>query len=1230
MSIPGPTQIPIIDFYSEVRADTSKDRACSQVWLPAVESSLASSAFAVLLRRYGSPRGVRWRLIHKQGQHELGHLPDKIDSHLNKLHLGLCPAPPPWDTHITEPILNFSFGQSALFPLSPLHLTIVDTDAHKVCWMATAPHDRASNEMLKRLLLNFKNLLDASLRYPSKFGHELPLLGEDELAALDDWNNTRTAFPDIPAHVLIEQIVDKHPMAPAISFSGQTLSYSELDTQANYLARQLIEEGVREGTLVRLVLERGPNLIIAILAVLKAGGAWVPIDPSYPTQRVQWMFEDTPGPVVLTHPGFQSRLPPSDAVVIELPRVEPISGKAERAAVEVPSSQLAYAIFTSGSTGRPKAVTLEHRGLVNLIWHTARHFDLGPGRRLLQFSSASFDVSVWEIFAALSTGACLVLAESETLHDPKALAQLMKREHVDSAFWLASFMVELNSNDFPDLKLIVTGGDQFSQSLVNRWTEPGRRMIYVYGPTEAVVFQSWVECYQGTTLPPATIGLPMPNMRFHLLDEHDLPVPIGVMGELAIAGIALGREYLANPELTARKFSTLDTVGEARVYRSGDLAVRREDGQLDFLGRADQQVKIRGFRIELHEIEQTLISFTEIEQAAVIVHKTDRTTTLAAFVVLQSDASNCSPATLRERLSNILPDYMVPEQIIIRERLPHLPNGKVDRHTLKAEPLKYTTSGIAPRTDLEIQLHRLWVEVLGHDSFGIEDDFFTIGGQSLSAIRLINRLKSELAIDIQIRDLLAAETIAALGKQIECGEVNRTLITYTPSAGPLESDYPLSQNQRRLWLIDRLYPQARHIYNVAVSWMVNGPLDHHRLSEAFDTLIKRHEILRTRFVEIDGEPRQLVDTPEHHCGVLRYIKVPKISTEAEMDTMIQENALQSFTLESGPLIRVALNRLASQAHLLILTMPHLICDAWSLEVLIHELCAHYQGEYKTPLPFQYRDFARHQLEHDQLELVHNYWLKQLAKLPPPLDLPIDHPRQHPRLGKGKHHKFLLDGKAVATAVASTRSSDYAVNAAVLLLLLSRTCGANDVIFGSPVSGRESVEFEKQIGFYSRTLAIRHQLNPMHTFRELIISVWNTTLDAIEYGQLSFDALVELIGTSTPPGRHPLFDVWLTVQESGPRHFEFEPDVQAYRHDVDIPISLFDLSFQLERLDGTTIEGRLQYDSMLYEPSSAALLAERFTDLISRIPSLLDTPLKDIELDDTPTSNDPFSTLSFTF
>jgi amino acid adenylation domain-containing protein len=999
-----------------------------------------------------------------------------------------------------------------------------------------------------RMVESLRVLLEGLCAHPEARLGELPLLSKAERQGLLAQGSPAPRELPRPAlvHRLFEAQVRRTPRAVALRFGAETLTYGELNARANQLAHHLRRLGVGPEVLVALCLERSPELIVAMLATLKAGGAWLPLDPSLPSERLELIASDAFAPVTLTDSEREVLLERRGAVILldeQWERVERESTEDLEAWGD--DSQLAYVIYTSGSTGRPKGTLLHHRGLVNTALRTIDAMGLRPGSRVLQFFSAAFDASVWEIFPPLLAGAELCLAPREELMPGAPLVKVLREQAITAATLTPSVLAQVEPEGLETLETVVSAGEACTPELVARW-QPGRRFINAYGPTETTICATLTDAVDARRI---TIGRPFHNVRVAVLDAHLRPVPVGVPGELCIGGVGVARGYLGRPELTAERFVP-EAGGEpgARLYRTGDKVRWLADGQLEYLGRADFQVKVRGYRIEPGEVEAVLLGHPAVREAVVVAREgASGHKRLVAYVVARAD-TQAEASVLRTWLKGKLPEYMVPSAFVPLEALPLTSSGKVDREALPepgSEHQPVSASQVAPRTPLETALATMWMELLELERVGVHDNFFELGGHSLLATQVASRIRATFGVELPLRTLFEAPTVEALALRVEAALGNASASASAPAPRRAErtGPIPLSFAQQRLWFLDQLEPGTAY-YNMPMSLRLEGALDLGALQRAFDELLRRHESLRTTFRAEQGEPVQVI-LPAFSLplAVVDLRDVPEAEREAEARRLTLQEALRPFELSTGPLLRVTVLRLEEHRYALLLTLHHIISDGWSMGVLVREMVALYQAfsqHQASPLPelgLQYADYAlwqRQWLRGEVLEGRLAWWRQQLGDAPTVLELPTDRPRPAVRTYRGATHQALLP-RPLADALESLSQREGATLFMTLMAafqsLLHRYSGQTDLVVGTDVANRDHAETESLIGFFVNQLVLRLRLGGNPTFRELLAQTRRVSLEAYAHQDLPFEDLVRALNPERSMAHAPLFQVKLVLQNT---------------------------------------------------------------------------------------------------
>jgi len=1005
-----------------------------------------------------------------------------------------------------------------------------------------------------RMAAQLEEILVRALSTPGDPISELPALAVHERHdLLYERNDTRIELgAGFGLHELVARQARETPGEVAAELEGKSLTYSELVERAWRLSRRLRIMGVGPDVPVAVCLDRSLDMLVALLGVLGAGGAYVPLDPAYPRERLELMIEDSGAPLLLTHQALAVSLPEQAARVVCLDAADgEVQDEVEdgRVPVAVSPQNLAYVIYTSGSTGRPKGVMISHGAINNRLLWMCRRFGLSGGERVLQKTSFSFDASLWELFMPLLRGSTVVLARPGGQQDSAYLAKAVAGERITILQLVPSmlriFLEEPGLSGCRSLRRVFCGGEVLPAELRDRLlARLDAQLVNLYGPTEvAIDATSWV-CPPGEAVVP--VGTPLDNVEVYLLDGGLEPVPSGAVGEIYVGGAGLARGYLGQPERTAERFvpSPFGQPG-SRLYRTGDLGRHLADRGIEFLGRADHQVKVRGFRIELGEIEAALGAHPAVRQAVVTAREDSPGDQRLVAYVVTADPGEAASAELRRWLAERLPEHMIPAAFVRIDRLPLLPNGKLDRGALPAAGTERSEGEYAPpRTPTEEMLAAIWGELLGVERAGARDSFFELGGHSLLATQLVSRLRQSMGVEVGLRAIFETPVLAALAWRID--QLRRG--DYLPEAPPLvpvprDGALPLSFAQQRLWLLDRLDPWSA-AYNLPLSLWLSGwlrvPLLEHSLSE----IVRRHESLRTVFVEIDGEPVQKV-LPHRPCSlpVVDLEALPEERRQTVALSLAWAEAQRPFDLSRGPLLRACLVRLEEREHLALATMHHIVSDAWSTGILIRELSTLYQSlaDRTAPalpeLPVQYADFAvwqRGWLQGEVLKEQLAYWRGQLGGDLPVLQLPTDRPRPPVQTVRGAVLTARLPLALTEDLERLSRAEGTTLFMTLLAgfqALLGRYSGQRDVIVGSPIANRTRLEVESLIGFFVNTLALRGDLGEEGTFRDLLSRTREAVLGASAHQDLPFEKLVEELQPRRDLSRSPLFDVLFVLQNA---------------------------------------------------------------------------------------------------
>ena len=1088
-------------------------------------------------------------------------------------------------------------------------------------------------DTIERLLGHLAVLLEAAVADPERRLSELPLLTPGERAQLERWGRAPMPAPaDRCLHDLVAAQAARTPAADAVTMGTRSLSYAELSAQAAELAGRLAALGVGAGDLVGVALERDPLMVVALLGVLQSGAAYVPIDPAYPSERVAFMLEDARAAALLTTAALAARLPHGEARVLCLDERDEAADSTRSSPVHAARpagpDDTAYVIYTSGSTGRPKGVEVSHRSAVNLLASLRRAPGLDSRDVLLAVTTLSFDISVLEVFLPLSVGARLEIVTRAEAADGHALARRLAESGATVLQATPStFRMLLDAGWTGDGRLkAVLGGEAWDWRLATQLLERCGSIWNGYGPTEATVYTTMREVRPGEGR--VHMGGPVGNVELAVLDEDGQPVPIGVPGELHVGGAGVAKGYLRRPELTAERF-VRSAVSGARRYRTGDRVRWRSDGTLEYLGRLDEQLKLRGVRVEPGEIQEALSRHPDVAEALVVLRE-DRPgdQRLVAYLVA-SGAELPPPSALRDVLRSWLPEGLIPAAFVRLPAFPRTPVGKVDRRALPApdaDDAARERTSVAPQGPVQALVAELLAGVLGVSRVGAHDDFFELGGHSLLATRLVSRLRDAFEIELPLADVFATPTVAGLAGRIEALRRSAPAaalpaLVARGDAGPA----PLSFQQQRLWFLQQLDPQGTG-YNMTATLRLRGALDAGALERSLSALVERHEALRTVVAVADGRPSALVVAAQRlELRRVDLSDVPAAQRGAAADEELAAEASRPFDLAAGPLVRALLVTLDAGQHLLQLALHHIVGDAWSLDVLNRELGALYTAEVErrpaalAALPVRYSDYARWQrslLEGEALRAELGWWRATLAGSPPALDLPTDRPRPRVQRSAGGSEALAID----AATLRSLRELGVREGASLFMVLLAafevvlmRSSGAEDIVVGTPVSGRNRSEVEGLVGFFINTLVLRNDLSGRPSFRELLRRVRRSTLAALGHQEIPFEKLVEELSPQRDLSRNPLFQVFVNQIEVSDGDLPRMPGLELERAGGEaMASSKFDLTLYLfVGEDGLAV--RLNYNADLWEAASARAMLEHFATLLDAVaadadPSITALPL----------------------
>ena len=1047
------------------------------------------------------------------------------------------------------------------------------------------------------------------------------LTKEEKDALIYEFNDTEVAYDAHKTmHQLFEDQVNKTPNNIALSYDGETLTYLELNSWANQLARMLIANGVKSGDNVALIADRGFNMIIGMLSILKAGGAYVPIDPEYPIARQEYILNNGQISVIVADEVRENFSNLSNQKIIYINKEALNAYESCNLELYKDSKDLAYIIYTSGSTGVPKGVMIEHQAAVNLIQWVNKRFEVSEKDTLLFITSMCFDLSVYDIHGMLATGGKIVIAQKEQVKNPNELLQLVNDAHItfwDSVPSTMNYLINtLEDKQLPfiqeNLRLVFMSGDWIPVQLPNRMKKyfPNAQVISLGGATEGTIWSIYYPIEEvseeWSSIP---YGKPLANNTFYILDDNENIVPQGVAGELCIGGTGVARGYMGDVNKTKAAFKKNPFTDKwtGMMYKTGDLGRMLPDGNIEFLGRKDYQVKIRGYRIELGEIESQLQKHVDIREA-VVLDLTDQTNTkyLCAYIVLKQQLTTWE---IKEYLADKLPDYMIPSRYIYLEQLPLTSNGKIDRKALPKDNTEILdeTPYQAPRNAIETKLIDIWKELLEVNNVSIYHNFFELGGHSLKATMLISRINKAFNIEIPLRVIFANPTVEGMAAYI--AEQDKKEYT-TIEKVEKQPFYLLSSAQKRMYLLSQ-HSEVGVTYNTPDAVILEGELDVDKLQWVFKQLIERHESFRTSFEIVDGNPVQII-----HDTVPFEIDIVNCDTSNVADEL--KEFIRPFDLTKAPLLRVKLIKVNAQKHILAYDMHHIISDGMSMNILIQEFNLLYSGQTLPPLAIQYKDFANWQNElriKGELAKQEHYWLETLGQDLQMLNLPTDFKRPSKQSFEGDHLEFTIDQlltKQVMDVAKKTETTLFMILLAAYNILLSKYTGQEDIIVGTPISGRNHDELENVIGMFVNTLVLRSKPKAEITVSEFIDQVKEVSLNAFQNQDYQFEDLVSKLQVKRDLSHNPLIDVMFVLQNVGDDKAVKLGGLEVKPYNLKNVISKLDLSLEAKQVQDEIIF-RFEYCTKLFKAETIERMKCDYITILEKIVMSSEIKISDITL-----------------
>ncbi|WP_291584148.1 amino acid adenylation domain-containing protein [Clostridium sp. UBA6640] len=1074
-------------------------------------------------------------------------------------------------------------------------------------------------ESIERMTIHFSNILKQIIKNEEIKLKEIDILSEEEKnTIITQFNNTGMEFNENKVvHQLFEEQVEKTPDNVAIMCKGITITYGELNKRANQLARKLRDESVGRNSIVGIMMDRSIEMVIAIIGVLKAGGAYLPVDTEYPLERVKYMLDDSAAKVLLVKSSEVNKnimdivntiidIEDEEIYIKESYNLEWISNK----------DDLAYVIYTSGSTGNPKGAMIEHLGMLNHILAKIKDVELNDKSIVSQNSSHCFDISVWQFLASLVVGGKIVIYTKYEVLNAEEFIEHIEKDKVSVLEVVPSYLETMlyhltENNKLADLKHLLVTGEVLKKNLVNRWFNKYKhvKMVNAYGPTEASDDITHYIMDKPCENDIVTIGKPIANLKIYIVDEQFNILPVGIPGELCVSGIGVGRGYINNYNKTTEVFMEDPFIdkGVRRLYKTGDLAKWLPDGNIEILGRKDYQVKIRGFRIELGEIENILLKHEKINEAVVVTREdSERNKYLCAYVVLNE---NITLDQLKEELRKDLPEYMIPAYFVKLEKMPLTRNGKIDRRNLPeiSNLLDLRVRYEAPRNEVEDKLIKIWMEMLDVKTIGINDNFFDLGGQSLKATILMSKIHKVFNVEVSLRDIFKLATVKELAQYILKCEKKKYI--EIKKVG-LQDYYEASSAQKRLYLIQKL-DLTSMAYNMPMTIEIKGSLNISRVEQVLNHLVERHEVFRTSFKEVNEEIVQVISDK------IKF-KLDYLEVDRDIDIVnVIESLKKPFNLNNAPLLRCSLIKIEKERHILFCDIHHIIFDGVSMEILTREFIELYDGKELKNNRIQYKDFAKWQndfFKSFEMEKQEKYWIDKFADNIPETNLPTDFVRQTVQSFEGNSLTFKLDkdiSRDLYNMVKETGSTMYMILLSAANILISKYSGQEDIVIGAPIAGRNHMEIENVIGLFVNILVMRNNVDNQQSYGEFLQKVKDNALEAYENQDYQFEKLVKNLNINRDLSRNPLFDVLFNFEEIDNKNIKAN-GISISEYYNEYKVSKFDLSiFGYEEND--EILFTFQYCTQLFKKDTIERMIVHFNNILKEITRSKNIKLKEIEI-----------------
>ena len=1079
---------------------------------------------------------------------------------------------------------------------------------------------------ITKMLAHFETFVHNCIKNPKQSISQVSYITSPELLSITEtFNSTETALPEHKNVIdIFESQVDAFPDKVAIQYEDVQLTYKEVDERANQLANYLKKEyGITKDTLVVLLMDRSELFLISIIGIWKSGGAYIPLEPDFPDERIKDVLEVSQSKLILTESevlreSIKNYSDQQGIQILENHKQYQDQSKL-RSIWEIGLNDLSYVIFTSGSTGKPKGAMIEHLGMLNHLYAKINTLDLDNNSIVAQNASQCFDISVWQLFCGLLMGGKTVIYSKDAVLNPSDFIQSVEYDNINILEVVPSYLSvlmdyedtgEIKTSAYKNIRKMLVTGEALIATVSNRWVEKhsGIPLVNAYGPTEASddITHYVIDKKHEHIIP---IGNVLQNFKIYILDEKLNHCGIGVKGELCVSGIGVGRGYLNDPEKTNLVFIEDPFRPETRMYKTGDIARFRDDGVIEFFGRKDFQVKIRGYRIELGEIENVILQQKNIVKNAVVeVKEINAEKNIVAYIIPQEKLES---TMLKQAILDKLPSYMVPSYFIEIEEIPLSRNGKVNRKALpeitdiKTESIAY----IAPTNDIEQTLANIWQEILNIERVGITDNFFELGGHSLKAVQLTNKIKIVLGYDLNVKDIFLYPTIIQLQQRW-----TETIHNSIPKA-PKQNAYPLSSHQQRLWILSQ-FDGGNIAYNIPMAFWLEGTWEISLLEKSFKELIKKHESLRTIFKEGENnQTQQYILSPKDIDFSIDYAEINATESPIAINHTIKQHSRENFDLTKGPLFKVKMIRFSEEKHILIFNIHHIIADGWSIEVIFKETLATYtnlkEGKYleQPQLEVQYKDYAVWLQSEDVQELItaqESYWLDKFSVPVPILELPSF--KQRPLVKTFNGNTFSYQFSSEITKKLKTLSDKNQATLFMTLMagikgLFYRYTNVSDIVIGTPIAGRNHPDLENQIGLFLNTLAIRSEINGTYNFNQWLAIEKQELLDAYSNQEYPFDTLVDKLNLKRDTSRSALFDVMVELHNYQNMFTKNDTTLGDLKiSEVEDPnrgVSQFDMTFSFVELE-SNLELFLEYNQDIYDQNIIQKLVEHLDNFLTSI------------------------------